>query len=183
LLVALSDKGCAVTLYSVYEPPAEAPDVVARAEALVFVKEGFSWPALFVPGLWLLYQRMWLELVVFVLVFALLAWIFSDSAAGQTLLSWISIAIVVLFAFEANDLRAAALERSGYRPVGVAVGRGVDDAELQFLRSWLPRQQGAAQERQGGQDRPRGTKAQALPAQASARGGEGEEVIGLFPVP
>jgi hypothetical protein len=171
-----------VTLYSVYEPPAEAPDVVARAEALVFVKEGFCWPALFVPGLWLLYQRMPLELVVFVLVFALLAWIFSDSAAGQALLSWISIAIVVLFAFEANDLRVAALERSGYRPVGVAVGRGVDDAELQFLRSWLPRQQGAAQERQGGQDRRGQAKVQA-PRAPAIRGGEGGEVIGLFPVP
>jgi hypothetical protein len=170
-----------VTLYSVYEPPAEAPDVVARAEALVFVKEGFSWTALFVPGLWLLYQRMWLELIVFVLIFALLAWVFGDSGAGQALLSWISLALVVLFAFEANDLKGAALERSGYRPVGVAVGRGVDDAELQFLRSWLPSQQGPAQERQGGQGRPRGAKAQASPA--AARVAEGEEVIGLFPVP
>jgi Protein of unknown function (DUF2628) len=171
-----------VTLYSVYEPPAEAPDVVARAEALVFVKEGFSWPALFVPGLWLLYQRMWLELTVFVLVFALLAWIFSDSAAGQALLGWISIAIVVLFAFEANDLRGAALERGGYRPVAVAVGRGIDDAELQFLRSWLPQQ--AAQERQGGLDASRRAKAQAAQAPALPRGTETEgEVIGLFPVP
>jgi Protein of unknown function (DUF2628) len=172
-----------VTLYSVYEPPAEAPDVVARAEALVFVKEGFSWPALFVPGLWLLYQRMWLELIVFVLVFALLGWVFGGGAAGQTLLGWTSIAIVVLFAFEANNLKGAALERSGYRPVGVAVGRGVDDAELQFLRSWLPRQQGAAGERQGGQDRRGQTKAPAAQAPAAARGAEGEEVIGLFPVP
>ncbi len=98
------------------------------------------------------------------------------------MLGWISIAIVVLFAFEANDLRVAALERSGYRPVGVAVGRGVDDAELQFLRSWLPRQQGAAQERQGGQDRRGQAKAQA-PQAPAIRGGEGEEVIGLFPVP
>ena len=169
-----------MTLYSVYEPPAEAPDVVARAEALVFVKEGFSWPALFVPGLWLLYQRMWLELIVFVLIFALLAWAFGGSAAGQALLGWTSMAVVVLFAFEANDLKGAALERSGYRPAGVAIGRRVDDAELQFLRTWLPRQQRAAGE---GQDRLRGAKAPVSQAPAATRGVEGEDVIGLFPVP
>jgi hypothetical protein len=172
-----------VTLYSVYEPPADAPDLAARAEALVFVKEGFSWPALFVPGLWLLYQRMWLELVVFVLIFALLAWAFGGSDAGQALLGWTSVAIVVLFAFEANDLKGAALERSGYRPAGVAIGRGVDAAELQFLRSWLPRQQDAAGEAEGGLQRPRRATALASQAPAATRGAEGEEVIGLFPVP
>jgi hypothetical protein len=35
-----------VTVYSVYEPPAKTPDMLARAETLAFVKEGFSWPAL-----------------------------------------------------------------------------------------------------------------------------------------
>ena len=54
-----------VTLYSVYEPPSEAQDLKDRADSLVFVKEGFSWPALFIPGLWLIYRRMWLELVLF----------------------------------------------------------------------------------------------------------------------
>ena len=38
-----------MTVYSVYEPPSEAPDLMQRADRLAFVKEGFSWPALFVP--------------------------------------------------------------------------------------------------------------------------------------
>jgi hypothetical protein len=46
-----------VTLYSVYEPPGEALDPEERAEALVFVKEGFS-GRLLVPGYNLLYRRM-----------------------------------------------------------------------------------------------------------------------------
>ena len=101
-----------MTLYSVYEPPGEASDPEERAEALVFVKEGFSWPALLVPGLWLLYQRMWLELVLFVALFAVLGWVFDPSGdQTQTLFGWLSVAIIVLFAFEANDLRGAALER------------------------------------------------------------------------
>ncbi len=44
-------------------------DLALRAEALAFVKEGFSWPALFVPAFWLIYHRMWIELVVFLAIF------------------------------------------------------------------------------------------------------------------
>ncbi|MGC2409472.1 MAG: DUF2628 domain-containing protein [Methyloceanibacter sp.] len=172
-----------MTLYSVYEPPAEAPDLVDRAEALTFVKEGFAWPALLVPGLWLLYQRMWLELIVFILIFALLAWAFGSSDEGQALLGWISLALVVLFAFEANDLRGAALVRSGYRLTGVAIGNYLDAAELAFLRTWLPQQQKEAGEGEREQEWLRGAKAPARQMSAAMRGSEGEEVIGLFPRP
>ena len=40
-----------------------------RADRLAFVKDGFSWPALFVPLLWLIYHRMWIELIVLGLVY------------------------------------------------------------------------------------------------------------------
>jgi hypothetical protein len=164
-----------VTVYSVYEPPGEARDPEERAEALVFIKEGFSWPALFVPGLWLLYQRMWLELILFVALFAVLGWALSDQ--GQTLFGSLSVALIVLFAFEANDLRAAALERQGYAQAGTAIGAGLNAAELAFLQSWLPRQDKVRErlppaERQVNADIP-----------APKGSGEAEGVIGLFPIP
>jgi Protein of unknown function (DUF2628) len=166
-----------VTLYSVYEPPGEARDPEERAEALVFVKEGFSWPALLVPGLWLLYQRMWLELVLFVALFAVLGWVFDPSDAGQTLFGCLSVALIVLFAFEANDLRGAALERQGYTQVGTAIGDGRDAAELAFLQSWLPRQE-KVRGRQAPPERPGNA---GIPAPKAS--GEAEGVIGLFPAP
>ena len=120
-----------MTLYSVYEPPSKARDPEDQAEALVFVKEGFSWPALLVPGLWLLYQRMWLELILFVALFALLASIFGSSDQGQTLFGWLSVALIALFAFEPNDLRRAALERLASR---MKVARAVvDDGDVHGL--------------------------------------------------
>jgi Protein of unknown function (DUF2628) len=166
-----------VTLYSVYEPPSEARDPEDRAEALIFVKEGFSWPALLVPGLWLLYQRMWLELILFVALFALLAWIFGSSDPGQTLFGWLSAALIVLFAFEANDLRRAALERQGYKPAGTAIGPGRDAAELAFFQSWLPEREKERQ-REPAPDRPSTTD---IPVPKAS--GEAEGVIGLFPRP
>ena len=128
-----------MTLYSVYEPPSEAQDLEDRADSLVFVKEGFSWPALFVPGLWLLYRACGSSLSC--------SWgccwcsvgCLGRATLGKTVFGWLSLALVVLFAFEANDLRRAALERRGYKQMGTAIGAGRDDAELAFFRTWLPR--------------------------------------------
>ena len=66
----------------------EAPDIEARADALQFVKEGFCWPAFFVPALWLIYCRMWIELVLFVVIFGALQWAFGVDKPGQDLLGW-----------------------------------------------------------------------------------------------
>ncbi len=165
-----------MTVYSVYEPPAKAPDVLARAESLRFVKQGFSWPALFVPGLWLLYQRMWLELILFVALFVALAWLLGQSEQGQGLLGWVSLGLVVLFAAEASDLRSASLERRGWRQVGAAVGTSRDAAELAFFRAWLPEQERVMPPREATAER----QSPVVATRARA-GGEGEEVIGLFP--
>jgi hypothetical protein len=160
-----------VTLYSVYAPPEEAPDLAERADRLAFVKEGFSWTALIFQALWLIYHRMWLELVLFILLLVGLQFLLSFDARGQTLFSWASLAIALLLAVEANDLRAAALKRKGYGLAGVAAGRGREEAELDFFRAWLPQQRQEARVAPGESPRP----AAVLPR------GEGDEVIGLFP--
>jgi hypothetical protein len=169
----------AVTVYSVYEPPVPATDLIERADRLAFVKEGFAWPAFFVPLLWLLYHRMWIEFVVLVLVYIALQLVFGTDAQGQALAAWASFAIGILLAFEANDLRTASLERRGYRFAGVASGRDRIDAERSFFTEWLPQQEREARQPFTPPPLPRrGTEARTPPAR-----GEGDEVIGLFPRP
>jgi hypothetical protein len=167
----------AVTEFAVYEPPVQASDIVERADRLAFVKEGFSWPAFFVPLLWLLFYRMWIEFFLLVLVYVALQFAFGTDAQGQTLAGWASLAIGILIAFEANDLRAYALERRGYRLAGVASGRDRTEAERAFFSAWLPRQATASRESEHAPAPRREVETPPL-----ARG-EGEEVIGLFPRP
>jgi len=169
-----------VTVYSVYEPPTEAPNLTERADRLAFVKEGFSWPALFVPLLWLIYYRMWIEFILLAVVYIALQLAFGTTSQGQTLAGWASLAIAVLFAFEANDLRTLSLERRGYRLAGVASGHGRTEAERSFFRGWLPQQAKAAVRapERGAEPRREGE----APPPPVPRG-EGEEVIGLFPRP
>ena len=162
--------------YSVYEPSPSASDLVERADRLAFVKDGFSWPALFFPAFWLIYHRMWIELVILLGVLAGLQFAFGGDSQGAELAGWVSIAIAIVFGLEGNDLRAAALGRRGYRLAGIASGRDRSTAELSFFRAWLPQQAKARRAPEPDSER-HGQVA------AAAMGGEGEEVIGLFPRP
>jgi len=167
-----------VTVYAVYEPPAGTKDLTERAEKLAFVKEGFSWPAFFIPLLWLLYQRMWIEFTVLLLIYIGVSVAIGADSQAQALSFWINLAISVLFAFEANDLREASLRRRGYRFAGTASGRSRTDAERSFFNLWLPEQIRQARETEAMPAPSRDTEIRPpLPH------GEGEQVIGLFPRP
>ncbi len=165
-----------MTVYSVYEPPSEATDLAERADKLAFVKEGFSWPALLVPLLWLLYYRMWIEFIVLALVYVALQVVFGTDAQGQALSAWASFAIGVLFAFEANDLRAA-VARAARLPARGRGERARPDRRRAIVLHRLAAAAGKrgtrAGARRGASSRGRGSR--------RAQRGEGEEVIGLFP--
>jgi Protein of unknown function (DUF2628) len=166
-----------VTVYSVYEPSGSDADTQARADKIAFVKEGFNWPALIVPVLWLIYQRMWLELIVFVAVIGMLPFLFGASDAGREAAGWVSIGLTLLFAFEANDLRGWALKRRGYRFSGVVSGRDRIAAERSFFTAWLPEQARAARRIVPPAIATPPTGAGA----ATPRSRGGDEVIGSFP--
>ena len=60
-------------IYTVHEPQRPGQSIEARADSIVFVKEGFTiWGFLFGP-LWLLYNRLWLAFVVTLVLMAALA--------------------------------------------------------------------------------------------------------------
>jgi hypothetical protein len=164
-----------VTVYSVYEPPTgNDDDVAARADRIAFVKEGFSWPAFLVPALWLLYHRMWIELVLFLVIFSVLPAAFGLDR--QEAFGWASLGLIALFAFEANDLRGWALKRRGYRLAAIASGRDRYEAERSFFTAWLPQQEAPSRSVPPVKNAPRGHD-----APVPSRGGGGDEVIGLFP--
>jgi hypothetical protein len=165
-----------VTVYTVYEPPGgDEADVATRAEKIAFIKEGFSWPAFFVPVLWLIFQRMWLELIAFLVVIGGVSWAFGTEDPGKELAGWVVLGLTVLFAFEANDLRGWALRRRGYQFAGVASGRDCYAAERSFFEVWLP------QQRRAMPPVPPAQKSLASRGAKPPRGGDGDEVIGLFP--
>ncbi len=103
---------------------------------IVFVREGFCWPALFLTIFWLGFQRLWLALALYV------AAVLAVAALGEALrldpqaLAILSVALQVLLAAQANDIRRWTLRRNGYREIGLASGRTLSEAERDFFRRW-----------------------------------------------
>lgn len=124
-------------LFTVHVPPG-APEG-RGADDVVFVKDGFSWPALFVPLLWLLYHRMWLEFVIVLALVLVIEVSLTALGAGDGAMGWAGVAFNLLFAFEANDLRRARLARKGWRDLGPVMGDNLPGAERAFFADWLVR--------------------------------------------
>ena len=126
--------------YSVHAP-AEATD---DPERFAFVKDGFSWPALFVPVLWILWHRLWLALVWYIVFVLIVAW--TGRLASE------DAAMVVAFARRpASCARGQQYpprwrcENRGWDEVGASFGRNLDEAEARFFgrarqpagRAWI----------------------------------------------
>ena len=137
----------------------------------VFVKERFSWPAFFLAALWLIYRRMWLVLLGYLVVaFAIGA---LSGELGGPLPGILVFMTHLLFALEANELRRWTLRRHGYRLVGVVEGRGLEEAEIRFFARF-----DAAASEPAAPPARRAFVAGPLPPSAEAG-----DVVGLFPAP
>jgi hypothetical protein len=116
-------------IYSVYQDPgALSPDRDATA-----IKEGFCWPAFFFGPLWALWHRMWFAALglLAVLVLAELA---ADLIGADPLsASAITLGVMTLVGFVANDARGQTLRARGWRQAGIAAGRDREGALLRFF--------------------------------------------------
>ncbi len=119
--------------YTVHHRSDTPAGILEDAEEAVFVKEGFSWPALFVPFVWALYNRMWivatLILALGLALNGLAHWL--KLAGGITFA--ISLLLNFLIALEANELQRWSLERKGSGLVGLVTGSSRNDCEFIFF--------------------------------------------------
>jgi hypothetical protein len=150
--------------YTVHAPEEAEP------ERFAFVKDGFSWPALFIPLLWILWHRMWVTLlgyVAFTLVIAVI-----DRFVGDFYATVLGIAGAVLLGLEGNTIRRLSLEARGWREVGETFGRNLAEAEVRFFGEWTA----LAPQR-------RDALAGAAPVGPGAAAPSDEPILGLFPEP
>jgi hypothetical protein len=121
-----------MAVYTVLAPqPTDGGTLPPDPMRLVFVKEGFSWPAFLFAGPWLLYRRLWLVFIGYIIVALALG--AAGHAVGGPLFGFAILALHFLFALEATALRAWTLERHGYRLVGIAEGRREEEAEIRYF--------------------------------------------------
>lgn len=129
-----------MTVYTVHEPPTPPADLFDRADSLVFVREGFSWPAFLLTPFWLLANRLWLGLIGYIVGVGVLQLLLFLGGAGPRWTTWVLLGVHVLIGLESSTIRRWSLDRNGWRSIGSVVGRNWADCERRFFESWLPDQ-------------------------------------------
>jgi hypothetical protein len=160
-------------VYTVHEPLPARHESEADPVRIVFVPDGFSfWAFLFGP-LWLIWHRLWVALLGYIVVtvglHGALAWLGAQPGTRAA----VSVLLAILVGLEAHSLRRWTLTRRGWNNVGVVVADDVEVAERRFFDAWT----GQISRRTAGASSP-----PPLPAGSPARPAAGD-VIGVFPKP
>jgi hypothetical protein len=158
--------------YTVHEPPPrDGDDDAAAADRFVFVRDGFSmWAFLFTP-LWMIWRRLWLVLLLYVLLIAALqAGLWALGASGLVKFV-VGVLVALLIGFEGPSLRRWTFARRGWISHGVVVADSEESAERRFFDAWVVHHARPA------------PPAMANPQTPYRTAADPPDVIGLFPEP
>ncbi|MBI3673243.1 MAG: DUF2628 domain-containing protein [Rhizobiales bacterium] len=116
-----------MTVYTIHRKPGAPP------EDAVFVADGFSgWAFLFGP-VWALWHRMWVAAAILLAVQAAISVSGPLAGFGDLTVASMGLAASLIFGFEAQALRMAALRRAGWKETGLATGASTEEAELNYF--------------------------------------------------
>ena len=127
-----------MTIYTVHEPPSRFKEAQRGTERFRFVRDGFYFWAFLTPLLWLLWHRLWLVLLGYLVLIAGLAFalVTFKVSTGPSVLIYLMLALLV--GLEAGTLRRWTLGRNKWRDLGVVSGDDVEAAERRFFSTWTP---------------------------------------------
>lgn len=124
--------------YTVHEQPEPPADREERAERLKFVREGFSIFAFVMPPIWMLANRLWLVLIGYLVVMAMVHGLITLFEVPEHWRYYATMAINLLVGFEADAFQRWTLDRSGWSTVGAVSGANFDECERRFFEGWVP---------------------------------------------
>jgi len=163
-----------MAVYTVHQPPARHADPLPDAERIVFVRDGFSLWAFLIAPVWMLWHRMWVVLLGYVVALGLADAGLVAIGASRAAISVVGLFISLLVGLEASTLRRFSLRRRGFRNVGIVSGADREEAERRFFTTWQ------AEPRSGG---PAAMPPPIPGAAPVVHDSHTPDVIGLFPRP
>jgi hypothetical protein len=160
-----------MAIYTVHQPPPRKGEASADPERLAFVRDGFHFWAFLLAPVWMLWHRLWLALVLWIVVFG--AAEIALRYAGVRGFAHVAVLALIglLVGLEASSLRRWTLALHGWKNIGIVVGDNLESAERRFIPTWI-KNAGAPAARASAASLP-----MRLPADRTP------EVIGLFPEP
>lgn len=165
--------------YLVFEP-ADGGKNSGTAAKIVFLRDKFSWPALFFTPVWLLWHRLWVWFLVWLLamvVIGIATQLFGLPPAATAIALWLPSLVA---AFEASEFRRRKLIRKGFLDSGIVVADEMEDAERRFFEAWV---KDADEAVPGSSSTPSQASPNTPTFAANFTPVQGNPVMGLFPEP
>jgi len=168
-------------VYTVHAPVNRDAGIRAT-DRFAFVRDGFHvWAALLAP-LWLAWHRLWLALIGWIVVVAVIDVALARLGAGAAAMFWANVLLALLTGFEAASLRRATLSRRNWRQLDIVVADDEESAERRFFDRWTASQRMPGND-QSAVDRGGPPPTRDIPGQPFSRPPPHNEIIGLFPEP
>ena len=124
-----------MTVFTVHQPAPRKNENVAPPERFAFVRDGFYVWAFLLGPLWMLWHRLWLVLVIYVVgITAIQTGLWALGVSGAVQFA-VGVLIAVLVGCEAGTLRRWSLRRR-WSNVGLVVAPSQETAERRFFESW-----------------------------------------------
>ena len=139
-------------VYTVHAPVANGADLAAT-DKFVFVRDGFHFWAAVASVIWLLWHRLWLALIGWIVLMVAIQFGMSALGASRGTIFAVDVLIAILMGFEAASLRRWTLSRRKWRQLDIVVADDEESAEHRFFERWTARQRGLDQRPMGGRSR------------------------------
>jgi hypothetical protein len=170
-------------VYTVHAPSTYGADLRAT-DKFTFVRDGFHVAAMIFGPLWLIWNRLWIATIGWVVVTAVLEVGLVRLGAGRTAIAGADVLVAILLGFEAASLRRWTLSRRNWRQLDIVVADDEDAAERRFFDRWAAGRRGPSFDpltvERGGPPPTREVPGQSFSKPPPLPEGS---IIGLFPEP
>ena len=159
--------------FAVSEPPENHLRASEHADRIIFLRERFSLGAFLFGPLWMIWQRLWIVLVIYLVVVGFIEYGLQVVGMGWLVLAFVFGLIQLLIGLEATTLLRWTRVRHGWRDCGVVIADDLEMAERRFFENRTALRPAT------------GPIPMSTPAQLSAAQVEpsSPDIIGLFPEP
>jgi hypothetical protein len=126
-------------VYTVHAPVANGADLAAT-DKFTFVRDGFHFWAAALSILWLVWHRLWLALLGWIVVTVAVEIGLVQLGAGRGAILLADVLIAILMGFEAASLQRWTLSRRKWRQLDIVVADDEESAERRFFDRWTAKQ-------------------------------------------
>jgi hypothetical protein len=170
-------------IFTVHAPTANGSDLGAT-DKFVFVRDGFHFWAMIFGPLWLVWNRLWLATIGWIIAVIALDVVLAQLGVGRMGIFGANVLVAILMGLEAASLQRWTLSRSRWRQLDTVVGDDEETAERRFFDRWTAKQRGFSND-QWASERGAPPPTRDIPGQPFSKPPPAaqSEIIGLFPQP